>query len=96
MSTIDICANHQMNHADAQQAADDLASDLAEKFGIDYGWDENVIHFERPGVNGTITVGKHQIHVAAQLGLLLALLKIRIEEEIRKYLQSHFDCTFKD
>jgi putative polyhydroxyalkanoate system protein len=93
---IDICAYHQMNHADAQQAADDLASDLAEKFDIDYGWDENVIYFERPGVNGSITVGEHEIHVAAQLGFLLAMLKIRIEEEIRKYLQSHFSCTFKD
>jgi putative polyhydroxyalkanoate system protein len=96
MSMIDICAYHQMNHADAQQAADDLASDLAEKFDIDYGWDENVIHFERPGVNGSITVGEHEIHVVAKLGFLLALLKIRIEEEIRKYLQSHFGCTFKD
>jgi len=96
MSMIDICAYHQMNHADAQQAADDLASDLAEKFDIDYGWDGNVIYFDRPGVNGSITVGEHEIHVAAQLGFLLAMLKIRIEEEIRKYLQSHFSCTFKD
>ncbi len=96
MSMIDICAYHQMNHADAQQAANDLASDLAKKFDIDYGWDENVIHFERPGVNGSITVGEREIHVAAQLGFLLAMLKIRIEEEIRKYLQSHFGCTFKD
>lgn len=96
MSMIDICAYHQMKHADAQQAADDLASDLAEKFDIDYGWDENVIYFERPGVNGSITVGEHEIHVAAQLGFLLAMLKFRIEEEIRKYLQSHFSCTFKD
>lgn len=96
MSTIDICAFHQMNHAAAQQAADDLASDLAGKFDIDYGWDEDVILFERPGVNGSITVGKEEIHVTAQLGFLLTMLKSRIENEIRQYLQSHFGCTFSD
>ena len=94
MSTIDICAFHKMNHADAQQAADDLASDLAEKFDIEYGWDEDVIYFERVGVSGSITVGARKIHIVAQLGLLLVILKGRIEAEIRDYLRSHFGCTF--
>ncbi|MGH8034015.1 MAG: polyhydroxyalkanoic acid system family protein [Lysobacterales bacterium] len=94
MSLIDICAFHQLKHRDAQQAADDLAADLAQKFAIDYGWDGNVIHFERQGVSGSITVGKREIRVKARLGLLLAILKGRIEEEITQYLQSHFGCTF--
>ncbi len=96
MSTINIRAFHQMNHEDAQQAADELASDLANKFDIDYGWDEDVIHFERPGVHGSIMVAKHEIHITAHLSLVLLLLQSRIEDEIREYLQSHFACTFKD
>jgi putative polyhydroxyalkanoate system protein len=94
MSTIDVCAHHQMDHEAAQQAADDLASDLARKFDIDYGWDEDVIYFERPGVSGSITVGASEIRITAQLGILLMMLKGRIENEIRHYLQSHFGCTF--
>jgi putative polyhydroxyalkanoate system protein len=94
MSTIRIHAIHQLNHEDALEAADELAIDLAEKFDIDYGWDEEVIYFERPGVHGTIRVGEHEILIAARLDLLMIMLKDRIEHEIRRYLQSHFGCTF--
>ena len=94
MSLIDIRAHHEMDHAHAQQAADDLAADLAEKFSIDYGWDEDIIHFERPGVHGMITVAENEIRIQAELGLFLTLLKGRIEEEIVSYLEQHFDCTF--
>lgn len=96
MSIVDVHAFHKMNLGDAQQAADDLASELATKFDVDYGWDGDVIHFERSGVAGTITVGESEIHVVARLGLLLMMLQGRIEEEIREYLQTHFGCTFED
>ena len=43
MSTIDIHAYHDLSHEDALNAADELSIDLAEKFGIDYGWDDEVI-----------------------------------------------------
>lgn len=94
MSAIDVCAHHTMNKTDAQEAADELAADLAEKFSIDYGWDDDVIHFERPGVHGKITVGEKEIRIKAELGLLLTMLKGRIEEEIVSYLEEHFNCTF--
>ena len=94
MSRIDICAYHEMDHTHAQEAADELAGDLARKFSIDYGWDEDVIHFERPGVHGMIAVGENDIRIQAELGFFLALLKSRIEEEIVSYLQEHFSCTF--
>ena len=94
MSLIDIRAHHEMDHAQAQEAADELAGDLAEKFSIDYGWDEDIIHFGRPGVHGMITVSENEIRIQAELGILLTLLKARIEEEIESYLETHFDCTF--
>jgi hypothetical protein len=45
MSHIDVCARHAMTHQQAQAAADELASDLAGKFDIDYGWEGDRIHF---------------------------------------------------
>lgn len=80
----------------AQEAADELAQDLARKFDIDYGWDGDFVHFERPGVDGSIEVSDKVIHVQARLGLLLMFLQGRIEDEIRGYLQSHFDCRIDD
>ena len=94
MSTIDVHAHHEMSLEDAQQAADELACDLAEKFAIDYGWDGDEIHFERPGVHGSIMVSGVEIRVQANLGFLLVMLKGPIEQEIIRYLKEHFGCTF--
>jgi putative polyhydroxyalkanoate system protein len=96
MSNIDISARHTMNLEGAQAAADDLAQDLAEKFDVDYGWDGDFIHFERPGVDGSIEVSERVIHIQARLGLLLMFLQARIEEEICRYLKSHFGCVIED
>ena len=96
MSTIDVRAFHKMSLDDAQKAADELASELADRFDVDYGWDGDVIHFKRSGVAGTITVGKSEIHVVAKLGLLLMMLRERLEADIRHYLRTHFHCTFKN
>lgn len=96
MSRIDIHARHKMSREAAQEAADELAQDLAEKFDIDYGWDEDTIHFERSGVDGSIRVSGKEIHIVAELGFLLSMFKDRFETEIRRYLTEHFHCTFKE
>jgi putative polyhydroxyalkanoate system protein len=93
MSHIDMCAQHSMSVEEAQQAADELASDLAEKFAISYGWEGDHIHFERPGVHGMITVRENEIRIKAGLGLMLIFLKPVIEKEITEYLEQHFGCS---
>ena len=94
MSTIDIHAFHTLSHEEALNAADELSIDLAEKFGIEYGWEDEVIHFERPGVNGQILVQESELRIQANLGLLLMMLKTPIEQEIIRYLEEHFGCSF--
>ena len=95
MSTIDIHAFHTLSHEEALNAADELSIDLAEKFGIDYGWDEEVIHFERPGVSGQILVQETELRIQADLGFMLMILKSPIEQEIMRYLKQHFGCSFE-
>ena len=94
MSTIDIHAFHTLSHEEALNAANELSIDLAEKFGIDYGWEDEVIHFERTGVNGQILVQENELRIQANLGLLLMMLKTPIEQEIIRYLEEHFGCSF--
>lgn len=96
MSVIDIRAHHDLSHEEALEAADELSCDLAEKFGIDYGWEDEVIHFERPGVHGQIEVRDAEIRIQARLGFLLMMLKEPIEKEIVRYLEDHFGCSFGD
>jgi len=94
MSYIDMHARHSMPREAAQSAADELAADLARTFDIDYGWQGDRILFERPGVNGSITVREEEIRIEARLGLMLMFLKPQIEAEITRYLRDHFGCTF--
>ena len=93
MSNIDVRARHAMTRQEAQAAADSLASDLADKFDIDFGWEGDHIHFERHGVHGTITVREKEIRIQARLGFILVFLKPQIEHEITRYLRAHFGCT---
>jgi putative polyhydroxyalkanoate system protein len=88
--SIDIRKPHSMNLADAQQVADDLASDLADKFSIEYGWDGDTIVFERPGVHGEIDVDEECVHVRAKLAFLFSYLQPAVEKEINRYLDEHF------
>ena len=94
MSSIDIHAHHTLSHDEALAAADQLSCDLSEKFGIDYGWQDEVIHFERPGVHGHILVMENELRIQAQLGFMLMMLKAPIEQEIKRHLEEHFGCTF--
>ena len=96
MSTIDIHAHHTLSHEDALNAANELSIDLAKKFGIEYGWEDEVIHFERPGVHGQILVQDSELRIQATLGFMLMMLKGPIEQEIVRYLEEHFGCCFDE
>mgnify|MGYP002141392781 CR=1 FL=1 len=67
-----------------------MAIEIARKFDLTYAWRGNVLHFERSGVHGQIALEKDEVHVTAELGFLLSLLKPAIEKEIHKRLQEHF------
>ena len=55
-----------------------------------------MIHFERPGVNGQILVADSELRIQANLGIMLMLLKGPIEQEIVRYLEEHFGCSFEN
>ena len=90
MSVIDINHKHDLSLEQAQAVADELAADLAREFSIEYGWDEEVLYFERPGVHGQIDVDDQNIRIQARLNFLLLALKGRIEAEIEQVLSHHF------
>lgn len=93
MSHIDIQVRHDLSHEDAVSAADKLCEELATKFDFNYGWDQDIIYFERPGVNGSISVFENEIGIQARLGFMLMMLKDPIEQEIVRHLQTHFGCN---
>lgn len=90
MSSIDIRRNHKKPLKDAKAAVDKVADEIAGKFDLTYGWKGNTLHFERSGVSGKIALEKDAVHVTAELGFLLSMLKPQVEREIEKHLDQHF------
>jgi len=86
MSTIDIRHPHDLTPAQARQAVEDFATRLGRRFGLDYRWEGDVLHFKRSGVDGHIALLPGQLHVSARLGLLFAAMKGTIEQEMRRAL----------
>ena len=86
MATISIRRGHQLSHKQAKTVAEKLANDLEKRFELAWSWEGDHVRFERPGVSGTMHVGKREITLEAKLGLLLTALKPAIEREIHAQL----------
>ncbi|MEO6264204.1 MAG: polyhydroxyalkanoic acid system family protein [Luteimonas sp.] len=90
MSAIEIRHAHSLPPAKARKAVEEVAVKLAERFGMDYRWEGDVLHFNRSGVDGHIALEPRQLHVTAKLGFLLTAMKGPIEHEIRRVLDQRF------
>ena len=82
MADIDIRRTHALGVAGARAAAERMAAELASRFGLKGDWRGNVLHFERPGVNGSLSVGAHDVHLSVALGFLLKAMKGSIESAV--------------
>ncbi len=91
MARIDIRRKHSYTLKDAKKAVDALAKKLAKEHSLDCAWQDNTLEFSRSGVKGHIALTKGEIHVFAELGFLMGMLKPQIEAEINEYLDEHID-----
>ena len=90
MSSISIKRRHKLPHTKAKAAAEKIARDLNKRFELAYEWDGDDITFERPGLSGTLHVGKSEVHLDVELSFLLFALKGPIEQQINKELDALF------
>lgn len=86
MASISIAKKHHLSHRKAKDVAEKIAKDLNRRFDLDYAWEGDHIEFERPGVSGTMHVGRDRIALDVSLGFLLTPLKPVIEKEIHAQL----------
>ena len=90
MPSIDIKRSHSRPLLEAKKSIERVADHIAKKFEITWKWEGNTLHFQRSGVDGQIKVTAKQIHVIANLGFLLSMLKAPVEREINRYLDEEF------
>ena len=82
MADIDVRRAHTLGLDGARKVADKLAADLGRKFGLRGDWRGNILHFERPGVAGALTVSERDLHLTVALGFLLKAMKGSIERAV--------------
>src|SRR5215216_4146802 len=75
MATISITKKHQMTHKAAKAAAEKVAADLQQRFGLRYEWDGDRCAFERAGLTGELVVGATDVRLECTLGFLLGAIK---------------------
>ena len=95
MAHIDITRAHKLTPKKARAAADQAGKHLSEEFGLKYRWEDEALHFERPGVNGHMALAKDSVRIVVRLGLLLLPFKGRIEQEIKRSLDELFAAPEK-
>lgn len=90
MPSIDIRRKHGHSIKRAKAAVTETAAAMAKKFDIESSWSGNTLKFSRPGVDGRIRITEDEVHVTAELGFLLGMMKPAIEREIERHLDEHF------
>ena len=97
MSEIRIRRAHALTPKHARAAAEKMSARLSEAFDMQFAWEGEVLRFQRPGVDGQLTLGHKEVTIDAQLGFLLAMMKPKIEQSIQENLDRIFgkEKTFK-
>jgi putative polyhydroxyalkanoate system protein len=86
MADIELKRSHHLGLKGARDAADRMADKLGKQFNLSGGWEGNVLHFDRPGVKGSLKVTDHDMHLQVTLGFLLKAMKGPIEKAVHDQL----------
>lgn len=90
MTTIHITRPHQLPHEAARKVAENVATDLQAEYGLQYAWEDDVLRFHTFGVRGDLHVGEGEIILEAHLGPWLVPFREKLESEINRHFDQHF------
>ena len=90
MSQIHLQRKHSIGLKKAKVAAQKVADDLAEEYGVESRWQGDVLKFSRSGVDGELRVGKSEVVLEAKLGFLLSAFRGRIEAHVNDNFDRYF------
>jgi putative polyhydroxyalkanoate system protein len=90
MPDIDIHRVHGLGMREARAAAERMADELGRKFDLKGAWKGDVLHFERPGVTGSLAITDKDLRLTATLGLFLKAMRGSIESAVVAELDKLF------
>jgi len=90
MSEIHLKRKHSLGLKNAKVAAQKVADDLQQAYGMSSQWEGDVLRFTRSGVDGQLTVSKDEVTLNAKLGFLLSAFRHNIEGHINDNFDKYF------
>lgn len=90
MARLSIAKKHHLSHHQAKSAAQKVADDLKKRFDLEYEWRGDAIAFERPGLTGEMHVSHNEVRLDCELGLVLSMLRSKLEAEIHREFDKRF------
>lgn len=90
MSRIYIQRDHELDGKTLQKRVERLARQLQDEFGGDYRWEGRTMHYRYSGgIDARLTVEEQDVLVDVKLGVLMLMMKKRLQQEIEHYLDKH-------
>jgi putative polyhydroxyalkanoate system protein len=90
MADIQIVQEHNLSPERARAAAQQVADKVAAEFGMAWRWEGDVLHFERSGVEGALTLGEQRAALQIRLGMLMSAFRPAIEAKVADKMRRVF------
>ena len=88
MSNIHMKHHHTLSRDETRKRVESIAEDLKREYKMDYSWDGDRVNFRRTGASGSVLLGEDFIELDIKLSMLLAPLKGKLEDTIRRDIHS--------
>lgn len=88
MPNIHLKHHHSLSKDETRKRVEAVARDLKKGYKMDYSWDGDFVRFKRTGASGALHLGEGFVEVDIKLGMVLAPLKGKIEDSIKRDIQT--------
>ncbi|HEX2605052.1 MAG TPA: polyhydroxyalkanoic acid system family protein [Oxalicibacterium sp.] len=93
MADIEMTQAHALSPQQARDAAQQVASRMAEEYEMQTRWEGDVLHFGRAGLEGQLALQPQQVHLAIELSGFFKSFAGMIEDKIRRHIGKTFGAA---
>ena len=89
MADIELTRSHSLGVDGGRDAVKRVAQKLEQNLSVDCHWENDTLHFEGHGAEGTIDVQPERVDVAIELSFMLRAMEGWIRSEAESYLDEY-------
>lgn len=90
MPPIHVQHRHALAPDQARAKVENIAEELAQRYGATCRWHGDSLHFQRSGLEGCLELAPQEVTVHARLGLMLRPMHKQLTAQVEALLRQHF------